>query len=379
VTLLDAVVVGWIVLWAALGAARGMTDQVLSLVGMAAGAVAGSRLAPLVLPDGRESIYLPLAALAGAVVGAAIVQAVLLRVAAPLRRRMARPPLRRIDTGGGLLVGAALGAALAWLVAAVAVYGAGDRAATLRDQVHRSAILRTALRTVPPDTVLGALARVDPFPLLPIPAAALPEPDPSVLASPGARAARGSVVQVRGRACGIVKQGSGWVADDGLVVTNAHVIAGEEDTLVLAPDGAPHDAQPVYVSARDDVAVLRVDGLAAPRLVLAGAPERAESVVLLGFPGGGPLTAEAATAAPPRTVLGPDAYGRGLAPRSVVVTRGSLGPGSSGGPVVDAGGRVVAMIFGGTEDGDAGAAVPPSAVRRALRSSLAPVDAGPCA
>jgi len=379
VTAVDALVLVWIGVWALLGAARGMTEQVLSLIGLGIGALAGSRLAPHLLPGGRESVWLPLVALAGAVVGAALAQAILLRLSAPLRRRVARDPLRAVDQGGGLVVGAALGIALAWMAAAVALYQPGDRVAGLRDQVQRSAILSTALDAVPPDALLGALARIDPFPVIPLPAAALPPPDVSVLSTPGARQAAGSVVQLRGRACGLVKQGSGWVVDDELIATNAHVIAGQEDTTLIAPDGTTLAAEPVYVNARDDVALLRADGLDAAPLRLGDAPRSARPVVLLGYPGGGPLVAEAATASTPRTVIAPGADGRLSGPRVIVVTRGSLGPGSSGGPIVDADGRVVAMIFGGDEDGDSGAAVPPGPIRAGLGSALTPVSAGPCA
>jgi S1-C subfamily serine protease len=379
VNALDWILIVWVALWALLGAARGMTEQVLSLAGLAIGAAAGSRLAPYLLPDGRESVWLPLAALGAAIVGALIVQAILLQLAAPLRRRVGRHPLRRADQAGGLVVGAVIGIALAWLAGAVALYQPGDSATGIREQVQRSSILSVALRAVPPDRLLGALARIDPFPVIPLPVEALPPPDQSVLGDPVALRARGSVVQVRGRACGLVKQGSGWVVGDGLVATNAHVIAGQDDTRLIPPGGPSLAAEPVFVDARNDVALLRVPGLGPRPLRLGDAPDGAESVVLMGYPNGGPLVAEAATAAPPRTVIAPDAFGRDPGARSVVVTRGTLGPGSSGGPIVDSDGEVVAMIFGGSPDGESGAAVPPGPIRRGLESPRRPVDSGPCA
>ena len=378
-TALDAAVIAWMLLWAFVGSARGLVEQVLSFAGLAVGALAGSRLAPLLLPGGRESVWLPLVSLGGAIVGAVLVQTVILTLAAPLRRRVLRGPARRADAGGGFVLGAVLGLGLAWLIGAVALYQPGNRVTGLREQVQRSTILSATLRLVPPDTVLGALARVDPFPLLPLPSVVLPAPDPSVARDPTARRAGTRVVQLRGRACGLVKQGSGWVIGEGLVATNAHVIAGQADTEAILPGGSVLDAEPVYVDARNDVAIVRVAELALAPLTLVDAPRTGQPVVLLGYPGGGPLAAGAATAAAPRTVLAPDAYGRGTIARSVVTTRGSLGPGSSGGPVVDTSGHVVAMIFGGTPGGESGAAVPPGPIRRGLDSPLTPVGAGPCA
>lgn len=362
------------------GSARGLLEQVLSLVGLVVGALGGSRLAPLLLPQGQESIWVPLVSLAGAVVGATLVQALLLMAAAPLRRRVTRGTARRIDQAGGVVAGAALGLALAWLIGAVALFQPGSGAAALRQEVLRSAILSRLLHAVPPDQVLGALARIDPFPVLPLPAQALPPPDPSVSASAAARSAEGSIVQLRGRACGLVKQGSGWVAGDGLLATNAHVVAGTSDMQVLSPDGRSLVGRTVYVDADADVALVRVADLGLPALRLGEAPGTGQTVILLGFPRGGALQARVVTAAAPRIVLSPDAYGRGSVARSVVITSGTLGPGSSGGPVVDPQGIVRAMIFGGNPDGSSGAAVPPTPIRRGLRAPLdGPVDTGPCA
>jgi S1-C subfamily serine protease len=295
-----------------------------------------------------------------------------------VRRWVSDGPARAFDRGGGVVLGALGGLALAWLLAAVVIFQPGTGDLGLREDVRESRILSTALRLVPPDDVLGALARADAFPIIPLPAGALPEPDPSVTRSAGARAARQSVVQLSGRACGLITQGSGWVAGDDLVVTNAHVIAGEDDTRVTVAGGPSLSAQPVYVDATNDVAVLRVDGLDLPALAVGAAPRGAEPVTLLGYPGGGPLTARAGTASSPRTTVTSDAYGNGGTVRSIIVTRGTLGPGSSGGPIVDADGDVVAMIFGGSDDGVSGAAVPPKAIRAALGARLAPVSSGPC-
>ena len=156
------------------------------------------------------------------------------------------------------------------------------------------------------------------------------------------------------------------------------MIAGHEGTHLLAPNGQSLSAQPVYVDSDNDIALLRVRGLEAGRLSTRPSIERSIPVALLGYPRNGALTAIAGTAGRPRTVLSPDAYGRGTRPRVVVPLRGGVQPGDSGGPVVDRRGRVVAMIFGGTRDGDGGYAVPVDLVLAAAEKRLRPVPSGPC-
>jgi S1-C subfamily serine protease len=235
------------------------------------------------------------------------------------------------------------------------------------------------LRAVPPDAVLTALNRFDPLPQLPeLADGRLPPPDESVLRSPGARAASASVVKIHGTACGLGAQGSGWVVRRNLVATNAHVVAGQTDTRVLAPNGRDAPATVVYVDSGNDVALLRVLSLRATPLAADRGGEFPRSVVLLGYPRDGALKATAATAGPVRTVLAPNAYGGNVHPRMVVPLRGRVQPGESGGPVVDERGAVVAMIFGGARRGQGGYAVPVDLVLKPLDGRLQPVSSGPC-
>jgi S1-C subfamily serine protease len=243
--------------------------------------------------------------------------------------------------------------------------------------VRESTILPKLMRAVPPDRVLQALNRFDPFPELAA-GAPLPPPDPSVLQSPGANAAKGSVVKIHGTACGLGTQGSGWVVRRALVATNAHVIAGEHDTTVLAPNGQTLSAEPVYVDEQNDVALLRVPSLALSPLAVDRSDDFPRNVVILGYPRDGALTGTAATAGAPRSVIAPDAYDRHVSARVVVPLRGKVQPGESGGPVVDSRGSVVAMIFAGAKKGPSGFSVPVELVLRGVSTSLQPVSSGPC-
>ena len=370
----DILVVLWVALFALQGAYRGLVAQALSLVGLAIGALAGSWIAPKLLSEG--SSWVSIASLLGAIVGAALLGAASATLAETPRRFLAfRPGLRAADSVGGGIIGAALGLALAWLVAVVLVQ---QPSLGFRQDVRGSTILPQLMRAVPPDRVLHALARFDPFPELTLSGGRLPPPDPSVLQTPGAKAASGSVVKIYGTACGLGIQGSGWVVRRDLIATNAHVIAGEHDTNILAPNGQSLSARVVYVDTQNDVAILRVDGLRTPPLAISGSEDYPRPVAILGYPRDGALVGIAATAGAPRTVIAPNAYGRHVGPRNVVPLRGRVEPGESGGPVVDSEGGVVAMIFGGAKNGGNGFAVPVSVVGDALPRATRPVSSGPC-
>src|SRR5690606_6585419 len=115
-------------------------------------------------------------------------------------------------------------------------------------------------------------------------------PSPAAARDPDVRAAAASVVRVRGSACGLGVEGSGWVAAPELVVTNAHVVAGQKDTVVIGGDGAQHEVRVLAYVPRNDLAVLRAPGLAAAPLALVERPRRGTAGAVIGYPAGGPLT-----------------------------------------------------------------------------------------
>jgi S1-C subfamily serine protease len=370
----DVLVLAWVAIFVAQGVYRGFVAQAFSLIGLAIGALAGSWIAPKLVSE--NSPWLAVASLTGAVVGAALLGAASAALAATPRRFLAlRPGLRTVDAAAGGVVGGAIGLALAWLIGVVAVHQPG---LGLRKDVRDSTILPKLMRAVPPDSVLSALNRFDPLPQLALGGGALPPPDPSVTETPGAKAAAASVVKIHGTACGLGTQGSGWVVRRGLVATNAHVIAGERETRVLAPNGQSLVAQPVYVDGHNDVALLRVPSLGVPAVSVETGGSFPKKAVILGYPRDGALTATAATAGAPRSVLAPDAYERAVSSREVVPLRGEVEPGESGGPVVDTRGDVIAMVFAGSKTGPNGFAIPVELVMQGVSSDLRPVSSGPC-
>ncbi len=378
---LDWIIVALVALLALYGFAQGFIVGALTLAGFAGGALLGSRLAPGLLDEGARSPYAPVLALAGAVLGGALLSAALQTLGHRVRAVVALPGLGVVDGLLGALLSGVVGLALAWIVGAVVLQS--PVAADLRRDVQRSVILGAVNDVLPPGTVLNALARFDPLPALAGPAVAVGEPPSraAVVRDPQIRAAAASVVRVTGTACGLGVGGSGWVAGDGLVVTNAHVVAGQDDTRVQVGGRGPLlDTAPAVFDARDDVAVLRVPGLRAPALAPAGEPEAGTPGAILGFPRSGPYDVRPARLGATAPVRAPDAYGGRPVRRRITGLRGLVRSGNSGGPVVDRRGRVLTTVFAATEGAGrrAGYGVPNGVVRDALGRAGGRADTGPC-
>jgi len=368
-------VIVWVVLSALVGYRRGLAAQALSLGGFAVGAWVGSRLAPHALSTGAQLTWQPVAALGGAIIGGAIAQAATSPLAVMVRRRVIHGTMATLDGAGGLVAGAVLGLGIAWLLAVTALH---QPALGLSADVRSSTILPRLVRWLPAQSLIDAIARFDSLPVLGVQGVqSLPPPNRQSALAPGVRQAERSVVEVEGNSCGLTLQGSGWVVRPGLVVTNAHVLSGEHETRVLAGERS-YPAQPVYVSAGHDIALLRVDGLRRAPLPMRGSTPSGTGVALIGYPGGGPLTSSPGRVGRPTTIVTHDAYGHGLAPRTVVPIRGSVRHGDSGGPVVDRAGRVVAMMFAATENWTGGFGVTVGDINRALAGPLRPAGTGPC-
>lgn len=385
-TRLDYIIAGAVALMAVGGWRRGFLAGALSLAGFGLGAVLGSRVGPLVLDDGSRSPYGPLFGLAGALALGALMAAVSHGVGRRLRRGLRLAVLRALDGGLGAGLAGALGLGLAWILAAVAVgirpVLASPEARDVRRAVGRSVILRELNAILPPTgPLLNSFARLDPLPRIAGPRARLAPPRAAIARDRDVRAAAPSVVKVLGVACGLGVEGSGWVAADGLVVTNAHVVAGQRSTQVLAAGQEPGLAATVVAfDSRNDIAVLRVAGLRAPPLPTVGRIRRGTSVAVAGFPRNGPYDVRPGRIGATTTALSQDAYGHGPVRRRVVGLRATIRPGNSGGPVLDAAGRVVATIFASTTSAPRGGyAVPDSVVRRVLGRVGGPVSTGPCA
>jgi S1-C subfamily serine protease len=382
---LDWIIVAFAAILASFGFRRGFIVGVLSFAGFAAGAFLGTRVGPLLLPKGSASPYAPAFGLVGAVLGGAILASGLEGVGFMLRRTLVVPGVGLLDGVLGAALGAALALGIVWIAAAVAAQAPGQ--AQLRADIQRSAILSRLNELLPPSgPILNALARLDRLPSITGPSPGVAAPEPRLAHVPGVRMASPSVVRVIGTACGLAIEGSGWVAAPGLVVTNAHVVAGEEDTSVEVGGHAPSlPAQAIAFDPNDDVAVLRVAELGLPALSLQPNPPAGRAGAILGYPENGPFTVRPGRIGRTQSVLTQNAYGQGPVSRLLTPLRGLVQPGNSGGPLVDETGRVLTTVFaatvgGGNAGGYGVANETVSSVLAAARArSNGSVSTGPCA
>jgi uncharacterized membrane protein required for colicin V production len=368
-----------IVLVAALGGMRrGLVLSAFSLVGLAGGAYVGSRVAPHLLHGGSSSTWTPVAGLVGAVLGAMALQVAALFAGSFIRGGLRVTPLRLLDSAGGLLLGAVVGLAIVWVGASVALLTPGQTG--FRREVERSAIVKQLNAALPPRTLLNLLARIDPFPSIVGPRAPSLPPSKGVLRDSSIRDATSRVVKVLGTACGVGIEGSGWFAAPDLVVTAAHVVAGEQDTIVRIPGQPfPRAADVVVLDVHNDVAVLRVAGMNETPLPLAD-PKPGAAVAILGYPLDAGLGATPGRIGLTATVLTQDALGHGPTGRTITAVAGQVEHGDSGGPAVDAAGKVESTIFAARLGSASGYGVPSSIVRDDLaHAGTQAVQTGACA
>jgi len=305
-----------------------------------------------------------------------------------LTSRVSRGPARSVDAVLGVAVAAAAALVTVWLLASTMV---NSSSAALDTAILQSRIINSMNRVLPaPPSVFsqaqGFLTAEGFPPVLAAlaPASARPVPLPSDAQLRRAALAAGqSTVKVEGYGCGVLQEGSGFVAAPGLVVTNAHVVAGIAQPRVQIGTTV-RATQVVLFDPSFDLAVLRVGGLKAPTLRLDPVPVgRGAQAAVLGFPGGGPFTVDAAGVMAAFEAQGRDIYGHGLTVRNVYELDALVRPGNSGGPLVLPDGQVIGVVFSrSTVDPAIGYALTsPDVLPRLAQAeaTVQPVSTGGCA
>ncbi|HEY8677423.1 MAG TPA: MarP family serine protease [Candidatus Dormibacteraeota bacterium] len=350
-TLVDLVILAAVVFAIGSGYRRGLSLSLSQYAGLVIGVVVGAALAPIVLrmlhvtdPTSRSLGGILVLVLFGAV-GSSIGYG----VGEPIRLRV----LARADRGRrDSILGAGFSAIALLSVSWFLGLSLGRvPSPELSQAIQRSVVLR-ALDAVAPRPP-GFLAQVQVIvsgvrfpsafsgfePLLPS-----SQPVPTTVDTPGIRMAAGETVKVVGYGCGGIVFGSGFPVAPGMILTNAHVVAGTQGTTVRALDGRTLSARVVLFDPDRDVAILYVPRLAMAPLGMA-LGQRGTQGAAIGYPGGGPEAVSPAVIDGEVQAEGRDIYGQNLVVRQIWITEAGVKPGNSGGPLVDRDGNVLGVIF----------------------------------
>lgn len=347
--MLDLVIIATAVAAAVGGWRLGFVARVFAWVGIAIALAIGVRYVPRVVTafGGTSADDRVTVALLFLVLLATIGHALGLGVGMLVNHVGGSAPLPRWDRAAGAALGAIGVFTLVWMTIPSLATAKGWPARVARssavvalieemapEQPSQFAAWGRAISDAPYPSAIGRLDE-PPDPGIPPDAQVAPEVDATV---------RRSVVKIRGRACRQVQEGSGFVAGTDLVVTNAHVVAGQRETTVEDASGTSHAATVVAFDPRRDLAVLAVPTLGADALPI-GDGEVGDVGAVYGHPGGGSLEASPARVGEQIVAVGTDIYRTAESRREVFVLAAALEPGDSGGALVDLDGAVIGVAF----------------------------------
>lgn len=335
------------------GIELGLVRQICSTAGIIGGLFIGAFVQGKVIHMAHTPASKALLALCTILVAVALFSSIGEYIGARLKSRLQRFNIKWIDVTdrsiGSVVAGITLLLAV-WLGASI--FGSAPSAG-IQKQIRNSVIIAQLNKTLPsaPDFVsrLGHLIDPNGFPnvftgLEPHIDTSKPLPSIGEL-DDAVQKTRASVVKIEGDGCGGVSNGSGFVADTNLVITNAHVVAGVKNPYVLDSKGK-HAAQVIWFDSSLDVAILRANDLAgAPLDILPDNVANGSPAAVLGYPGGGDFAAHPAGVIDSFIAVGRDIYNQGETRREVYSLKADIVPGNSGGPLIDRDGNVIGLIF----------------------------------
>lgn len=332
----------------------GALAQVLTFGGLLAGLGAGSLLVSVVEPHVNGGVAKTAVAIGIVLVLAAIGAGVGREASIPLSVKLKRiGVVARANSGVGAVVASAGTLVICWVFASVMV---NIPLGSFSVQIENSKILSYVESILPP--IPNQFSTVDRYLVsngfpqvlvnaLPQPTGPIELPNNNLVARL-ARGAASSTVKVVATGCpGLILEGSGFVTSEGLVITNAHVIAGTTSITLELRNGDIVRATPVLFDPKLDIAVLRPDAhLDEHPLVLdPNDAERGNKAVILGYPNGGPLRDGGAGIVSRFVAEGRDIYDESITSRVVYELDAIVRQGNSGGPLIAPSGEVIGVVF----------------------------------
>jgi putative serine protease PepD len=155
-----------------------------------------------------------------------------------------------------------------------------------------------------------------------------------------------TVVQIQAGQGAPTSSGSGVIVDaSGLVATAAHLVGNSDSVKVILSDGSAYDATVLGRDEQGDLAVLRIKDapkdLAAAPLGDSNQLAVGQTTAAIGAPFSLPNTLTVGVISALNRTFQADPVGAPL--RGLIQTDASINPGSSGGPLFDAAGRVIGI------------------------------------
>ncbi len=330
----------------------GFSRRILSWAGFLGGAWIGTLLLPRLIGartaawDGDHGALIT----AGIVViGCGVVGQILGgRLGVRLRRGLARMNLGKADQALGSILGLVGLTFGIWVLVPTMANVSGWPAEQARTSSVASAI---SDNLGSPPSAFGGLAEslgvnrlpkvFDDFTRSPT---AEPPPADSPVVGEVLRSAEQSTFKIVGPACGLIQSGTGFVAGQDLIVTNAHVVAGTGSVQVEDTTGRRRSGKVVAFDPLNDLAAISVPDIGVPALPLTDA-QTGDVGSVLGYPGGGNLTVNPFRVADRINANGRDIYDNVTVQRRILVLGAQLAPGDSGGPLITTNGRVAGLAF----------------------------------
>lgn len=331
---------------------QGFITGAFATAGLLAGGLVGVWASPQLFGDAKPSVWVSLGALFVVIVAASIGQALFQFIGSRVRDAISWRPVRALDACGGAVLAAGAVLVVAW---ALGVAVSGTQLGPVTSAVRGSEVLSRVDAVMPP----GATKALDRFnnvvgtsffprylePFAPERIVSVDAGPAELRTDPDVELAGESVFKIRGaNSCGRGVEGSGFLIGDGYLMTNAHVVAGVSKPYISIA-GEERPGKVVLYDAGVDIAVVSFDSDSAGPLMFAKTATAGEGVAILGYPEDGPFNLETARIRSQQRLRSPDIYGSGTVIRDVYSIRGSIRPGNSGGPVVNADGRVVGVVF----------------------------------
>lgn len=386
--IIDIVIIVLLISAVIRGKEIGFVQQAFSTIGFLGGLFLGALLEPQTVKLAHSQLSRAMVTLATTLGFAILLLIIGERIGIYLRGKLILAKLSRFDNLLGSLISVASVLVGVWLGAAVL---RSLPLLSFQNELRSSRIIAGLDRHLPPaPNIIADLSHlVDPngFPRVfngnePAPPGSINLPPSSALAVAVSND-RASVVKLVGTGCGGIVEGSGFVVSPGVVATNAHVVAGIANPYAEDSSGN-HPATVIYFNPNLDFALLRVSNLAGqPLSVDANKVANQTAAAVLGYPGGGNFTADPAEILDEFEASGSNIYNQGTTIRQVYEVAANIIPGNSGGPLINASGVVIGVVFAeSTQYNHIGYALVSAPIKQIIQStpsSSHAVSSGTCA